>query len=79
MAILAAAAALGTGAAFAAAACGEDRGEVRFEEGTGTGRTGTAGSTTAPATEAETAATEAQTAATEAETAETEAETETAP
>jgi hypothetical protein len=43
-------AALGTGAAFAAAACGEDRGEVRFENGTETGRTGTTGTATAPAT-----------------------------
>jgi hypothetical protein len=48
-ATLAAVAALGTGA-FAAAACGEDRGEVRFENGTETGRTGTTGTTTTPAT-----------------------------
>ena len=63
-AILAVAAALGTGAAFAAAACGEDRGEVRFEEGTGTGRTGATGSATEPATGAETAATGVETAET---------------
>jgi hypothetical protein len=49
-ATLAAVAALGTGTALAAAACGEDRGEVRFENGTETGRTGTTGTATAPAT-----------------------------
>jgi hypothetical protein len=57
-AVLGAAVALGTGAAFAAAACGEDRGEVRFEEGTDTGRAGTMGTATEPTTEVETAATE---------------------
>ena len=34
--------ALGTGAALGVAACGEDRGEVQIEGGTGTGKTGTA-------------------------------------
>ena len=33
--------ALGTGAALGVAACGEDRGEVEIEGGTGTGKTGT--------------------------------------
>ena len=33
--------ALGTGAALGVAACGEDRGEVQIEGGTGTGKTGT--------------------------------------
>ena len=35
------AAALGAGAALGAAACGEDRGSVEIEGGTGTGGTGT--------------------------------------
>ena len=70
------AAALGTGAAVGAAACGEDReGEVEFQtEGTGTAGTGTETVGT------ETAGTE--TAGTETETApetETESETETSP
>jgi hypothetical protein len=45
--ILIAAAALGAGAAIGVSACGEDRGEVRFEDGTGTAGTGTAGTETA--------------------------------
>jgi len=57
-AILGVAAAIGTGAAFADAGCGEDRGEVRFEDRTDTGRTGTTGTATEPATEAGTTATE---------------------
>jgi hypothetical protein len=44
--ILIAAAALGVGAAFGVAACGEDRGEVRFEDGTGTAGTATGGTET---------------------------------
>ena len=47
MATVAIAAALGTGAALGAAACGEDReGDVQFENGTGTETTGTAPSET---------------------------------
>ena len=46
--------ALGTGAALGVAACGEDRGEVQIEGGTGTGKTGTAtsgGGHTSPRTD----------------------------
>jgi hypothetical protein len=64
-ATLAIAAALGTGAAIGAAACGEDReGDVTFENGTGTetagtgtetgGTTGTTGTTGAETTPTET-------------------------
>ena len=49
-AIALATAALGTGAAFGVAACGEDReGDVQFEGGTGTSGPSTSG--TAPSTE----------------------------
>lgn len=40
-----AALALGAGAAFGVAACGEDRGSVEVEGGTGTGKTGATGKT----------------------------------
>jgi iron uptake system component EfeO len=53
----AAVAVLGLGASFAVAACGEDRGEVQVEGGTGTSGTGTAGTATAPVT-VDTAATD---------------------
>ena len=46
--ILLVAAALGVGAALGAAACGEDRGGVEVESGTGTGRTGTGRTGTSP-------------------------------
>lgn len=53
-ATVALAAALGTGAAVGIAACGEDReGEVQFEGGTGTEKTGT-GSTSPETTGTET-------------------------
>jgi hypothetical protein len=69
--ILLVAAVLGGGAAIGVAACGEDReGDVQFEEGTGTGTTGTAGETTP---ETETAA-ETETAPETEEEAETESE-----
>ena len=46
------AAALGTGAAIGAAACGEDRsGDVQFEDGTGTETTGTGTEATGTGTE----------------------------
>jgi hypothetical protein len=46
-ATVAVAAALGGGAAIGISACGEDReGDVQFENGTGTGTTGTAGTET---------------------------------
>ena len=54
-AIVAAAAVLGSGAAFGVAACGEDReGEVQFEDGTGTESTGTEATGTTGTTETET-------------------------
>ena len=47
---IAAAAALGLGAAMGAAACGEDReGDVEIQGGTGTETTGTEGTPTSPA------------------------------
>ena len=52
-ATLAVAAALGGGAAFGVAACGEDReGEVNFEGDTGTSTTGTTGTTDSTGTTA---------------------------
>ena len=58
-------AALGTGAAIGAAACGEDRsGEVQFENGTGTETTGTGTEATGTGTET-TGETEAETTGTE--------------
>ena len=64
-------AALGTGAAIGAAACGEDRsGDVQFESGTGTETTGT-GPTGTETTGTETTGTET-TGETEAETTGTE-------
>ena len=40
--------ALGAGAALGVAACGEDRGEVQIEGGTGTSKTGTSKTETSP-------------------------------
>jgi hypothetical protein len=58
-------AALGTGAAIGAAACGEDRsGDVQFENGTGTETTGTGTEATGTGTET-TGETEAETTGTE--------------
>jgi hypothetical protein len=78
--ILIAGAALGTGAAVGAAACGEDRGgDVRFEDGTGTAGTETGGTgTETGATETETGGTGTETGATETEAGATET-TETSP
>jgi len=45
-AIIALAAALGAGSSFAVGACGEDRGSVSVEDGTGTGGTSTGGTGT---------------------------------
>jgi hypothetical protein len=47
-------AALGAGAAVAVGACGEERGGVEIEGGTGTGGTGTAGTGTVPTAPTET-------------------------
>jgi hypothetical protein len=53
------AATLGTGSAIGVAACGEDRrGDVQFEDGTGTETTGTGTETTGTATETTGTATE---------------------